>query len=336
MNYNTPLQRKTDINDYERKKPPLPTHNSERKTTVVNDDKYLSKSPKDEYNFQNRLLNRCNSTGKVLLKQYKENINSMNTIIRKDNTNDRSNLGSRDNSYMTQQNNISKISNSSSVSQYLDKRHQDAQRKINLLRNEKYQKEIGNYGFKPRISDASKKIISKLSKQESPMRIDSNRKEYTNENLNYEPYKEKEKFENLLRNGKIKREDEYEKNRGIEVAGHIPVNVDSQRKRNHSISTITRSNSKSSVSKKLSKTIEELNDYKKMMEKREIIMQEEKMKEVEKERERAKILESAGIKRRPVSAISHQKTEYVNNTTVIRNKLLPNRIIYLLIHILKQ
>lgn len=320
MNYNTPFQRKTDIHDFERKKPPLPTYISERKTPVLNDDKFLSKSPKEEYNFQNKIINRCNSTGKVLLKQYKENINSMNTIVRKDSNNDRSNVGSRDNSYMTQQNNISKISNASSVSQYLDKRHQDAQRKITHLRNEKYQKEIGNYGFKPRISDASKKIISKLSRQESPMRIDSNRQEYTNENNAYEPYIEKEKFENLLRNGKIKREDEYEKNRRIEVGSNYSLNPDSQRKKNHSISTITRSNSKSNVSKKLSKTIEELNDYKKMIEKREIIMQEEKMKEIEKERERARILESAGIKKRPVSAISYNKTDYINNTTLGNQK----------------
>ena len=32
------------------------------------------------------------------------------------------------------------------------------------------------------------------------MRIDSNRQEYTNENSAYEPYIEKEKFENLLIN----------------------------------------------------------------------------------------------------------------------------------------
>jgi hypothetical protein len=321
MNYNTPLQRRNDIQDFDRKKPPLPTYNSERKTTITNDDKFLSKSPKEEYTFQNRLMNRCNSTGKVLLKQYKENINSMNTLVRNDSNNDnRSNAGSRDHSYMTQQNNISKISNSSSVSQYLDKRHQDAQRKINQLRNEKYQKEIGNYGFKPRISEASKKIISKLSTQESPMRIDSNRKEYITNNNVYEPYQEKEKFENLLRNEKtnLNREREHERNRSIEKNSFNSINPDSQRKRNHSISTITRtnSNSKSNVSKKLSKTIEELNDYKKMMEKREIIMLEEKNREIEKERERARALESAGIKRRPLSAVSHQKTDYRNNTTL--------------------
>ena len=72
---------------------------------------------------------------------------------------------SKENSYFSINN--SKISNSGSIHSYLDRRHQETQHKVNLMRMQKHKIESDNMQFKPKISDNSKKIIDNLIKREN-------------------------------------------------------------------------------------------------------------------------------------------------------------------------
>ena len=126
------------------------------------------------------------------------------------------------------------------MGQYLDRRHQDAQAKLNKLRVEKFQREVGNYEFTPKISENSKKIVSRLMTNENTIQIEPKR--IINQDYNYN----------------------CERTRSP-IAG----------KQNKLVRNNSQINVKSNLSSKLTKTIDELNDYKRIIEKRELILKEE-------------------------------------------------------------
>lgn len=77
---------------------------------------------------------------------------------------------------------ISKLSNKSMAQAYLDRRHLETQQKINRLRHEKLNQESTELKFKPAISDNSKKIIKNLIMKEQAVKVIGNN---TNFNIGY-------------------------------------------------------------------------------------------------------------------------------------------------------
>jgi len=78
---------------------------------------------------------------------------------------------------------ISKLSNKSMAQSYLDRRHLETQQKINRLRHEKLTQESSELKFKPLISDKSKKILKNIILKEQAVKVISNQNPaaYSNE-----------------------------------------------------------------------------------------------------------------------------------------------------------
>ena len=94
----------------------------------------------------------------LLLKEKEVNLKSRPPSVSK------SLAHSKENSYLICNN--SKISNNTSIKSYLERRHQESQQKINLMRIQKLKHETENMQFKPKISENSKKIINQIIKRE--------------------------------------------------------------------------------------------------------------------------------------------------------------------------
>lgn len=101
---------------------------------------YLDRNSQ-KYSFSNMVLNpnkkRYNSAGRILLNQYNPNTKPVSST-RKD---------------------------YKGVQSYLDRRHKETQEKIQYLRNMK--EENKEFTFRPKLSDASKKIIEEISRKEA-------------------------------------------------------------------------------------------------------------------------------------------------------------------------
>lgn len=186
------------------------------------------KSPKEEYHFAEKPLKRCNSTGRVLIQNYKEQATKC-----KNNPNPEEN---KDNSYVT---NNSRVSNVSSAGMYLNRRHRETQEKINKMRMQKFTEETTQMKFKPNISENSKKIIEKLVVKET-----NNSRIYPNgqEDSNY--------------------------NRNVNNSNSKEINSMTHSKSHKNL--LTKNSSTKQLTTKLNKTIEEMQDYKKIIEKREV------------------------------------------------------------------
>lgn len=91
-------------------------------------------------------MSRCNSSGKILLKDY----SSTQKLTY-------SNNPSRDNS---------RISGISGVSQYLDRRHNETKEKIEKLKMEKFLHDAKDCRYTPNITKNSRKIIDNIVNRE--------------------------------------------------------------------------------------------------------------------------------------------------------------------------
>lgn len=188
-------------------------------------------------------MKRCNSTGKALLQQYQQNKQNETSNVNTNYIPTRSRLNtghnrSRDKDNSISPNNQSKLSNVSMVSHYLDRRHNETQEKINKMRMEKFEKEVASHNFRPQISKNSRKIIDKIVREEELMKVRG------------------------------------EENMKMDYSGNRS-HSNSNSKSNANYINKNTPKRDSNITKKLTKTIDELSEYKKMMEKRETIIREE-------------------------------------------------------------
>jgi hypothetical protein len=105
-------------------------------------------------------------------KKFYDNGNMMEKYSQKDNS-QISNNNDYSNNYNNDYSLISRISNRSSVQNYLDRRHIEAKQKINKLRMDKLNQESSELKFKPKISENSKKIVQNLVKKDKAIKINS-------------------------------------------------------------------------------------------------------------------------------------------------------------------
>jgi hypothetical protein len=301
------IERKSS-NHTKNERPHTPSYNSERNKTVQKnldypfnqDPLYSFKCPKEDYQFNNKLLQRCNSSNKVIGKDHSNsyldsNHKTLPVNIKSYGSSNKTNLtqlDSRDHSYIS--NNGSKISNISAASQYLDRRHQETQAKISQMKVEKYNNEIGKYNFKPKISENSQKIVNKLMKDDVV---------------------EKRFKENFLQ----KEEDCNNMN--------THTSTQANQRKSNLVGTIVRTRPYSSNKIKQNsnkvRTIDNTDDYRRMIERREMRIKEEKEKSAEGYGKIYKVDTNYtnDVRRRPSSSNPKQRNR-VGTTSNPINKML--------------
>ncbi len=133
----------------------------------LSQDKTLS--PKSNFKFSNNLLNRCKSTERLqtVNKEEARKIKNINNIKSLNNINSLNRDSSRNNSMEKKKNeSFSTLDsqNFTSVDLYLQRRHTEAQEKLQRLKLEKMNKEEAELRDRPKISKNSQKIVENLVK----------------------------------------------------------------------------------------------------------------------------------------------------------------------------
>jgi hypothetical protein len=141
-----------NFGDFHRK-PPIYQLNKYKHSPYIhnnNQQENYARKMTPDVNSQNSALSRCNSSGKAMIQNYRDNQQEYQRRT--------------ENSYL---NNNSKANSSNvSIHGYLDRRHFEAQERINKMRYEKYTKEFTELPFRPKISENSKRIVSNLINKE--------------------------------------------------------------------------------------------------------------------------------------------------------------------------
>ena len=142
------------------------SNNLSNQNYLSKDKEYFNNLDSDKYNFtpvnikcydQLRNSQKDQEIQNILTNRSNNYVNSRTPSVSKS--------YAKENSYFS--NNNSKISNSASIQSYIDRRHQETQQKINLMKMQKHKIETDNIQFKPKISENSKKIIDNLIKREN-------------------------------------------------------------------------------------------------------------------------------------------------------------------------
>lgn len=173
QNYNRNLNSGNNYNSGN-KKTALDSHTNSHDLNNLSQDRILS--PKSNYKFTNNILERCKSQEKLRtvskdknLEKENQNLNyldsSRNSQKRNSLTNSRIDNSQRGISQERRKNdsfNTQESQNFTSVDYYLQRRHTEAQEKLQRLKTEKMKKEEAELRDRPKISKNSKKIVQSL------------------------------------------------------------------------------------------------------------------------------------------------------------------------------